>query len=350
MAKRRRLEVSAFGTEVTNSAISEPKVSRMSGPGLSGAGSAPIARVAGDAATAAALDAVSEELHRARAEGRLVQTLPLAAIQDDYLVRDRILAEDEDFAALMASLRARGQQAPIDVVSLGEGRFGLISGWRRLTALRLLLTETGDARFGTVQALLRRPADATDAYVAMVEENEIRLGLSYYERARIVFKLVDQAVYETSQKALQSLFSTASRAKRSKIGSFIGIVAALDGVLQHPARIPERLGLTLAHALAADSGLAVRIADRLRRLGTLDAEAELALLAALVAEGARPEPVSRAKLQPESPGVAEWSEEVVPGIHLRIEKGHYILSGPGVDAAFGERLVAWLQSGSRTNP
>jgi ParB family transcriptional regulator, chromosome partitioning protein len=321
----------------------------MSGPGLIGAGPAPIARVAGDAATVAAFDAVADELHRARAEGRLVQTLPLTAVQDDYLVRDRILAEDEDFAALMASLRARGQQAPIDVVHLGDGRFGLISGWRRLTALRLLLAETGEARFGTVQALLRRPADAADAYVAMVEENEIRLGLSYYERARIVAKLVEQGVFETAQRALQSLFSTASRAKRSKIGSFMGIVTALDSVLSHPSRIPERLGLALAQALTSDPGLAARISDRLRASGPLDAEAEQALLAALVAEAARPERVSRAKPAPGTPsaGAEEGREEVVAGIFLRVDDGCYILSGPGADAAFGERLVAWLQQRER---
>lgn len=299
---------------------------------------APIARVAGDAATTAAFEAVSDELRKARVEGRLVQALPLAAVQDDYLVRDRILAEDEDLAALMASLRARGQQAPIDVVDIGGGRYGLISGWRRLSALRLLAAETGEARFGLVQALLRRPAESSDAYVAMVEENEIRVGLSYYERARIVAKLVNQGVYASTQSALQSLFSTASRAKRSKIGTFIGIVTALDGVLLHPARIPERLGLALAHALDADAGLAVRIRDRLVTSGPLEADAEMALLTALLVE-ARPTTVSRAK-QTEAPFLPE---AVAPGIHLQGQGGRLTLSGPGVDAAFRDRLIAWLR-------
>jgi ParB family transcriptional regulator, chromosome partitioning protein len=337
MAKRRRLTPVGedWGVEEALTAGSEPKLALS--PGL--IAPAPIARVAGDAATTAAFEAVSDELRRARVEGRLVQALPLTAVQDDYLVRDRILAEDEDLAALMASLRARGQQAPIDVVDLGGGRYGLISGWRRLSALRLLAAETGEARFETVQALLRRPAESSDAYVAMVEENEIRVGLSYYERARIVAKLVDQGVYTTTQRALQSLFSTASRAKRSKIGTFIGIVSALDGVLMHPARIPERLGLALAHALEADPGLAARIRDRLRALGPRDAEAEMALLAALLAE-TRPAPVSHAKRGAEAPALRE---EVAAGIHLQGRDGYLTLSGPGVDAAFRDRLIAWLQ-------
>ena len=336
MAKRRRL--TPVGKDWADEALTagaEPKVALSAGL----IAPAPIARVAGDAATTAAFEAVSDELRLARVEGRLVQALPLGMVQDDYLVRDRILAEDEDLAALIESLRARGQQTPIDVVDLGAGRYGLISGWRRLSALRSLAAETGEARFETVQALLRRPAESSDAYVAMVEENEIRVGLSYYERARIVAKLVDQGVYTSTQRALQSLFSTASRAKRSKIGTFIGIVTALDGVLAHPARIPERLGLALAHGLAANAGLAVRIRDRLGALGPLDADAEQALLAALLAE-TRCAPVSHAKQSAESPVPRE---EVAQGIHLQEQDGRLTLSGPGVNAAFRDRLIAWLR-------
>ena len=100
-------------------------------------------------------------------------------------MRDRIAVAPDDLAALTESLRARGQQTPIEVVDLGGGQYGLISGWRRISALRALLDETGEAQFATVLALLRQPADASAAYVAMVEENEIRIGLSYYERARL---------------------------------------------------------------------------------------------------------------------------------------------------------------------
>jgi ParB family chromosome partitioning protein len=78
--------------------------------------------------------------------------------------------------ALKASLAARGQQTPIEVVELVEGRYGLISGWRRLHALR-----ANGAK--TVKAIITAPREVSDAYVAMIEKNEIRVDLSYFERA-----------------------------------------------------------------------------------------------------------------------------------------------------------------------
>ena len=169
---------------------------------------APIAQVAGDASTAAALQELASEVKRAKDEGRMIQAIPVAQIQSDYLTRDRLVVDGEDLRALMDSIRTRGQQTPIEVVQLGSDAYGLISGWRRLSALRQLLADTGDARFGAVKAILRQPDTAADAYIAMIEENEIRVGLSYYERARAAAKAVEQGVFETEKAALQQLFST----------------------------------------------------------------------------------------------------------------------------------------------
>ncbi len=91
-------------------------------PGLSAHPAPPIASVAGDAATTAALEELSETLRRARAEGRLITPLPLIEIDESYLVRDRIAVDDDDMNALRESLKARGQQTPIEVVDLGDGR------------------------------------------------------------------------------------------------------------------------------------------------------------------------------------------------------------------------------------
>ena len=87
----------------------------------------------------------------------------------------------DEMAALVASLRARGQQVPIEVVAReakGTGRngYGLISGLRRVMALR----EIGAAE---VLALVRRPETSSEAYLAMVEENEIR-GRHFLLRTR----------------------------------------------------------------------------------------------------------------------------------------------------------------------
>ena len=286
---RRRLGPAQFasaptGTAETPAAAPEVKSAFPGAPGM-----APIARIAGQSASEAALASLAEDVARARAEGRLVQALPLEAIDEHHLVRDRLdpsaRAEgaggqddrpDEEMAALETSLAQRGQQVPIEVVDLdpgqgavhGPGRYGLISGWRRLTALRRLARAEPD-RFGTVLAVLRRPETAAEAYRAMVEENEIRVGLSYYERARIVARSVGQGVFDSESAALSTLFATASRAKRSKIGSFVKIHDALEDRLRFPAAIPERLGLQLARAVE-DAGLRRRLRDRLRKSPAAD--------------------------------------------------------------------------------
>jgi ParB-like chromosome segregation protein Spo0J len=310
-------------------------------------GTPPIASVAGDASASAALAEVSGALASARDEGRLVQRIPLADIDAAHLVRDRLPAEDEAMQSLVESLRARGQQTPIEVVELGQGQYGLISGWRRLTALNRLYKETGDDRFAGALALLRRPAEAADSYVAMVEENEIRVGLSYYERARIVLRSVEEGVYPTQKAALQSLFSAASRAKRSKIKSFIPVVEALDGVLRFPTEIGERLGLRLGKALEEDPGTADRLRASLDTWPNRSVEEEAAIL---VAEIERQPPLAAAGGDSasvrERAGSRPAKEPTETGRGLRLETrpGRVVLSGAAVDDGFIAALSDWLSN------
>lgn len=236
--------------------------------------------------------------------------------------------------SLVESLRARGQQTPIEVVELAPGRYGLISGWRRITALKRLLDETGDARFAAALAILRRPEDASESYVAMVEENEIRVGLSYYERARIVVRAVEEGVYPTQKAALQSLFASASRAKRSKIKSFIVLVEALDADLAFPTQIGERLGLDLSRRLAEDPPFAEQAIAVLRDAAPEQAEAELALLAGLVSR----------RLGPPQHAEVPGDDEIAPGVFLRTARGQAVLTGPDIDAAFLSALRKWVSS------
>lgn len=321
-----------------------PETKSMSGPfGPLHRSPAPIAQVAGDSATAAALREVTDELHAARAEGRLIQRLSLTAIEADHLVRDRLDHDAAEMHALQESLRARGQQTPIEVVDLGDGCYGLISGWRRLQALAFLHDQTGETRFATVQALLRRPETSAQAYLAMVEENEIRVGLGHYERARIAAHAAHIGVYRDSKTALQHLFQSASRAKRSKIGSFITIYDQLDGCLRFPATIPERLGLALAHALEADPALSLRILKACAVADPKTSAEEQAVLARMIA----PQSPDKGLGAPSTPKYTP-PEELAPGIWLQPagppQAPRYTLHGPGVTAAFRDRLAAWLQS------
>jgi ParB-like chromosome segregation protein Spo0J len=327
MARRRRLtvneprETGEIPADLETKSLFPMGVARMRPP---------IAATVAEDAAASALREVTESLEAARRSGRFVQEIPLEQVETGYLSRDRVGAEDADMEALIESLRARGQQTPIEVVRLEAGRFGLISGWRRLTALQRLLEQTGEARFRTALAVERSPDTAAAAYVAMVEENEIRVGLSHYERARVVAKAVELGVFETEKDALQALFAAGSRARRSKIKSFLPVVAALDGVLAFPAALPERLGLRLSKALEENPAFGKRLRRSLEAAAPATAEAELAHLSA---ELAGP-PKAR----------APKGEEIAPGLRLDMGQGALKLSGPGVTPDLAEALRGWLRN------
>ncbi|MFL4468341.1 ParB/RepB/Spo0J family partition protein [Tateyamaria armeniaca] len=291
---------------------------------------APIADVAGDAARQAAFEEVSAELQSARAEGRMVLRLPLDVVEADHLVRDRVAVDGDDMASLMDSLRDRGQQTPIEVVDLSDGRYGLISGWRRLMALQELQAEApDDPRFAQIQALVRAPDSAPDAYRAMVEENELRANLSFYERARIAVKAAEEGVYDSPKHAVQSLFSSVRRAKRSKILSFTDLVE-LDDHLSFPAAIPEKLGLALVAEMRSTPGFAQGLIRALDQ-------------AAPIASPAEERKVLEQSLR--SPGKAAQGtpkEQLAEGLELRGQAGKVTLAGPRVDDALVADLRAWL--------
>ena len=296
-------------------------------------GSAPISAVAGDAAATAALAELADTIAKARASGRMVIDLPLDVVATGYLVRDRAHIDEEDMDALMASLRSRGQQTPIEVVEQSDGTFGLISGWRRLEALRRLRDD--GSKTDSVQALLRDPADASAAYIAMVEENEIRSDLSFYERARIVVKSVEQGVYDSEKLALKALFKSAPRARRSKIGSFIPVVRALDGMLAYPHALSEKNGLTLSKALASNSDLRGEIAEKLMRMRAGNGTEEwVAIERALY-----PKEISLDRSAVSVPAV-----RVVDGLYMKLSGGKIEITGPKVSPALRTKLADWLKS------
>lgn len=357
MAKRRRL-TPAQSDYLTNPAMLETKSAVR--PGLPSGAQPPIAQVAGDVSAVAAFMEVSEFLASARSEGRLVQRLPLDAIKLGYLIRDRLEIHEEDLGHLIDSIRLNGQRSPIEVTEVDPGQYGLISGFRRMAALKRLHAETGEDRYGHVLALVRCPDTAEDAYVAMVEENEVRLGLSYYERARIAAKAVSLGVFDTEKAALQRLFASASRARRSKIGSFLTIYHRLDQTLLFPSALPERLGLAVAKLIDQSPTLIDALQDDLRQNPVSSAVEELERLSAAVEnkslnallETAFLESVPAAKPRDPASSSAKLSpgvEEVRPGVFLKVEGGwlkpQLILSGPNVGPEFRERLLHWLQNG-----
>lgn len=307
---------------------------------------APIAQLAGDSAANHALQQLTDEVAELRRQGRLVMEIPRSGIAPDHLARDRVALDPEELRNLARSIFTHGQRSPVEVTELaGDSAhgYGLISGWRRLSALKYLREETGDPRFDTVLAVIRTPRDSADAYVSMVEENEIRVGLSYYERARVAAEAVKRGVFETEKQALLTLFENASRAKRSRIRSFLTLYHAFDGVLRFPAAIPERLGLALVEAMREDQGVAPRLRATLERDPAPDAEAELAVLRAALA----PPPPDRRPEPPELPDVprAEHLREELPnGLVLELRGRVLKIRGPQVDAELLHRLRDVLQN------
>lgn len=349
MAKRKRLGPALpdyLGGDTpqaaTSAGLSVPKT------GLSSR--APIAQVAGAAATNAAFQEVAEELARARREGRMILNLPRDTILTDYLVRDRTSVDREALEELKQSLRQRGQQTPVEVVELpqeGEdttARYGLISGWRRLMALAELEQETGDPKYAQALALIRSPSDLSAAYVAMVEENEIRSDLSYYERARIVLRSLEAGVYEGEKQALQQLFSAASYSKRSKIKSFIPVVRALESTLRYPERISERMGLALSRALEATPEFGDELVSELKASPAPNIEAEQSLLTRALERAenrAKVENVSESLRRTELKSKPSQTE--IGGVKIKTAKGRVTLSGERVDGTFTKLLEEWLR-------
>lgn len=118
--------------------------------------------------------------------------------------------------------------------------------------------------------------------MAMVEENEIRVNLSHYERARIALKALEMGLYEDQRKAILGLFGNASRTKRSKIASFVALVQGLDAALKFPTAISEKLGLGLAQHLDERPEFAAHLRDELNRSAPATAEEEVQILQSLL--------------------------------------------------------------------
>ncbi|MEQ6204919.1 ParB N-terminal domain-containing protein [Sulfitobacter sp. HNIBRBA2951] len=297
---------------------------------------APIADVAADASASAALAELSQTLQDARAKGRMVIEVPLAQIETDFLVRDRLGADADEMATLVASIEARGQQTPIEVIELDGGRFGLISGWRRCEAVRQLGQDM-------VLALVRQPDDQAESYLAMVEENEIRVGLSYYERARIAVKATAQGAFEDEDEALKRLYASASRAKRSKIRSFVAVYHALDADLRFADTLGERLGLQIAQHVQKDTSriAALRAALAAADITTSEQEQDAIKQALSLYSESTKKPSRKAKPKPRTP-VPEV-RRLRGGVQARLfEDGRIEIEGAGLTPDLRDALLGWL--------
>ncbi|WP_172300030.1 ParB/RepB/Spo0J family partition protein [Pseudoruegeria sp. HB172150] len=178
--------------------------------------------------------------------------IPIHQIDETALIRDRTAINAATQDELQQSIAANGLRMPIEVFAIGAGpdpRFALISGYRRLMAVRALHEITGDPRHAGIEALIRKPASQAEALAAMVEENEIRAPLSPWERAHIAIATRDAGTFDTLDTALAALYPHAPRQKRFKLRAVAEVVEALDGTLAEPETLTERRLIRIANAL-----------------------------------------------------------------------------------------------------
>jgi len=222
-----------------------------------------------------------------------IQLIPIDAIDAAALTRDRVALDEAALDELIHSIRDHGLRLPIEVYPLPNAgpdaavRFGLISGWRRLTAFRRERAFLGLDHYQAIPAIVREPDDLAAALVAMVEENEIRVGLSPWERGRIAVRARDDGAFESIDSAVDSLFAATSRQKRAKLRAVAHLVTELEGPLAAPEALTERSLLRLASALQKGYGALIAAAlQRVRRTPEIQWET----LAPILAEAEAPEP------------------------------------------------------------
>ncbi|MCV6592136.1 MAG: ParB N-terminal domain-containing protein [Silicimonas sp.] len=277
MAKRRKLETpSAEALSRIEEEFRSETVSR--------SGVAPIAQVAAEAAsetevlgaeTRAKL-AEADVFREAREKGLVLAEIPIDRIHAEELVRDRAVVDREELNELRSSILQNGMRLPIEVFELPQKTeahdYGLISGYRRLLAMREAATVTEAARFQTIKAIIRTPETSAESVAAMVEENEVRADLSHFERGRIAVLAAQNGTFVNVEEAVDRLFAFASRAKRSKIRSFAMIFEELGDLLEFPDLLTERQGLRLAAALRAGGEGEMRAALALSEAATPEEE------------------------------------------------------------------------------
>lgn len=328
------------------------------------AGVAPISQIAGETAQSApvvdaetratqAKDKTDAEAFRsAESQGRLILDLPIDSIMEDAIVRDRMVLDAAEMEELKLSISANGLRLPIEVFAQDAGAegkpYGLLSGYRRLKAIRDLYALTGQEKYATVKALVREPDALGGAFAAMVEENEIRASLSHFERGRIAVIAAQQGIFPSGEAAVAHLFSAASKAKRSKIRSFALIFEELGDMLEFPEFLKERDGLRVAAALR--NGLEGRFRDVLAHGQPTSPEEEWALLETVVLEAEADAQPGKRGGRPKSKPQVGWTGpdtlRLSSGVVLKRQSdanGHSIrISGRGVDTVLIEEAMRQL--------
>lgn len=218
----------------------------------------------------------------AQEDGRVLVRVPVDEIHLDDLPRDRLALDDvaasDEMEELKASMRARGQREPIEVFRDAQGHLQLKKGWRRLTALRALLAETGDPSFS--HAVCRVDADPrgrVELYVDMVEENAVREDLSFAEMAQLAIEAQrDPACgFASHDDAVRRLYGNLQKMKRSNIRQFVVLMDAVGDALRWPKAVGRDLGANVGRKLRGRRDLVAGLRSELAAARTAEEQLEV---------------------------------------------------------------------------
>jgi len=246
-------------------------------------------RQAAEAAIRSENDALAHEHVRLKKAGLITDLIPLDLIQTDKLTRDRAPGRDAEIDELKRSIQDIGLSNAIRVEPVGDA-FELIQGFRRFTAYQELYAETGDEAFARIPAGINAKGEnLLQLYRRMVDENLVRRGVSFGEMAQLAINYRKQAPeVEGYDHAVELLFASSGRQKRSYIKHFVRLLAATDGRLKHVDAIPRALGLQVVRRLD-ENAEAHAMLNRLLGSGqNRTPEQEQAVMAEFVAQLAVP--------------------------------------------------------------
>ena len=286
MSKKRRVFDIDFDPALTDVPAGPPETRR--GPraaAITENAEAVSARQDAEAAIRAENDALAHEFVRLKKAGLITDRIPVDAVRMDKLTRDRTEGRDAEIDELKRSIREIGLSNPIRVERAGD-TYELVQGYRRLTAFRELLAETGDADFAQIPAgIMADGADRLRLYRQMVDENLVRRGVSFGEMAQLAISYRNEAPeVESYDQAVEQLYASSGRQKRHYIKGFARLLIALEGSLKHVEALPRAQGLAVLKRIEDREGQADRLVAMLAARPDRDAEAEQAVLATFLSQ------------------------------------------------------------------
>ncbi len=253
-----------------------------------------------------------------------IQLIPVDAIDEAALSRDRTASDDEARTELASSISRTGLRMPIEVWQLSEPRgphrYGLISGFRRLAAFRELHGMARDkTRFAAIPAFIREPASIAEALAAMVEENAVRAGISPWEQAKVAVTARDEGVFPSVEEAIDALYASYSRDKRKRLRALAHLAEDLDGTLTAPETLSQRQLMRLAGAVTRGYGPLIHHA--LGQSSLKDAATQWRILVPILAESETSDPIEPEPLMPDAPA-RRPRRLLYPrrGVHIRRER------------------------------